>query len=263
MPDSSELYVEYDPPLAWIVFNRPEKHNAFTKRMWRDLPELIKELEVDHTVRVIVFRGAGEASFSVGADIEELKRLYDEDGPETGFLGHTGIAVDAIAECHTPTIAMVHGLCFGGGCAIALCADIRIASEEATFAITPAKLGLGYPFNGVERAVQELGPANARYLLMTAKRVLGEDALQTGLVQELHKKEDLLEATLELAHTVASNAPKTIRAIRKSIQQVLLPPSDRSTKAIHQWIVDCANSDDYQEGLQAFMEKRKPKFRGR
>lgn len=95
MPESSDLYIEYDPPLAWIVFNRPEKHNAFTKRMWRDLPDLIKELEVDPTVRVIIFRGAGDASFSAGADIAELKRLYEEDGPETGFLGHTGTAVEA------------------------------------------------------------------------------------------------------------------------------------------------------------------------
>ena len=263
MTYTSPIYIEREPPLAWIVFNRPDKRNAITKRMWRELPDYVGLLEADEEIRVILFRGQGDKSFSAGADIEELKKLYEDAGPDSGFLGNTGIAVEAIANAHKPTIAMINGLCFGGGCAIALCVDIRLASDDAVFSITPARLGLGYPFSGIERAVQELGPANARYMLMTAKRVNAQDALRLGVVQEVHPKAKILEATLALANQVASNAPKSIRAIRKSIKQAQLPEAERSTKAIHQWIIDCAKSDDYQEGLQAFIEKRDPNFRGR
>lgn len=263
MTEHPSLYIEREPPLAWIVFNRPDKHNAFTKRMWRDLPFLIEQLDTDPEVRVILFRGAGHVSFCAGADITEMVELYEEFGSDSGSLASTGVSIDAISDCNTPTVSMINGLCFGGGCAIALCTDIRLASDDAQFAITPAKIGLGYPFKGIERAVQELGPANARYLLMTALRLDATQAQSIGLIQGIHPKNEIGREARALGMTIAGNAPKTIRAIRKSVKQAVLPPSDRATRAIQQWILDCAKSDDYREGLEAFIEKRKPKFRGR
>ncbi len=162
---NSVLLVEKEPPLGWLIFNRPEKLNAFNAAMWGAIPGALADLEADPEIRVVVVRGAGDRAFSAGADISEFDSVPNTgDGDGVSIFG----AFDALAACAKPTVAMIHGVCMGGGCAAALSIDIRLASETAEFAITPARLGLGYSFEGIERAVQELGPANARYLFITA-----------------------------------------------------------------------------------------------
>lgn len=260
MSDDDSLVIHVDGAVGWLTINRPAKFNALTQAMWARLPELLDELSANPAVRVIVIRGAGEHCFSAGADIAEFKARAESGEVDENALSPTSEAFDRIAECSTPTISMVHGHCFGGGCAIALATDIRVVSEDALFAITPAKLGLGYPFNGVERAVQELGPTHARYLLMTANRLNAADAFRIGLAHEVHPATKLEMATRALANTVASNAPKTIRAIRTSVAQAQLPESERDLDLIATLIRECATSEDYQEGVRAFMEKRKPEF---
>lgn len=260
MPDSP-IYIEKIPPIGWLVINRPEKMNAFNSEMWDAMAPQLHELEEDDEVRVIVMRGAGEEAFSAGADISEFKaRGNDTSAP--GELATTrDSAFVALARCRKPTLAMIHGVCMGGGCAIALNIDIRLASEDATFAITPARLGLGYPFSGIERAVQELGPAATRYLFVTAKRIDTHKALEMGLVQEVHAAGELQAATEKLARRIAANAPKTIRAVRESVRQSVLDPASRSLNDVHALIRECFESEDYLEGLRAFMEKRRPEFK--
>ncbi len=252
----SVLLIEKEPPLGWLIFNRPEKLNAFNAAMWGAIPGAFALLEADPEVRVIVLRGAGDRAFSAGADISEFESASNTSDGESIFG-----AFDALAACTKPTVAMIHGVCMGGGCAAALCIDIRLASETAEFAITPARLGLGYSFEGIERAVQELGPANTRYLFITADKVGAQKAQEMGLVQEVHPQNELEKATRDLALRIADNAPKTIRAVKESVRQSVLPPGDRRQEVVSALIRECFESADFQEGLRAFSEKRKPRFK--
>ena len=256
----SVLLIKKEPPLGWLIFNRPEKLNAFNAAMWRAIPGALSQLEADPEIRVIVVRGAGDRAFSAGADISEFRSapIANDDDGESIFG-----AFDALAACAKPTIAMIHGVCMGGGCAAALCIDIRLASETAEFAITPARLGLGYSFEGIERAVQELGPANTRYLFITAGKIGAQKAREMGLVQEVHPRLDLENATRDLALRIAENAPKTIRAVKESVRQSVLPAGERRQDVVEGLIRECFESADYREGLRAFSEKRKPRFEDR
>ena len=238
---------------------RRDKMNGTHAGMWGALTETIRELEEDPEVGVIVFRGEGEQALSEGADIAE----FHEHGTSPTADALAGICEDAfraIAECRKPTIGMIPGFCMGGGCAIALNLDIRIASEDAVFAITPARLGLGYPHSGIERAVAELGPAATRYLFLTANKVNARQAERMGLVQEVHPAKELKGATETLASRIAGNAPKTIRAVRASVRHIL-SLDDRDTGAVEALIAECAGSEEFQEGRRAVVEKRSPEFR--
>lgn len=261
----SVLLVEKEPPIGWLVFNRPEKLNALSTALWSAIPAALADFEADPEIRVIVVRGAGERAFSAGADIGEFKpegRAAEEERPQES-RGTLFDVLEGLARCSKPTIAMIHGVCMGGGCAAALSIDIRVASEDAVFAITPARLGLGYAFEGIERAVQEIGPANARYLFITAGKVDARKALEMGLVQEVHAPDELESATRALAMRVAQNAPKTIRALKESIRQSVLPPEERELEIVNGLIRECFESEDFKEGVRAFAEKRKPQFKDR
>ena len=261
--EDEPILIQKVPPLAWLIINRPEKMNAFTASMWRELPERLAQLEDDDDIRVIVVRGAGEKAFSAGADLSEFKEQSDGRGDTAVTGGQTNTAWDAFATCSKPTVAMIQGYCMGGGLGLAVYRDIRLASTESLFALTPARVGLGYPFSGVERAVHELGAPNARYLLMTASRIRADAALEMGILHSIHEHSALLEATETLCQQIAENAPKTLRAIKESIRQSVLTPDQRDPDAAHALIRECFQSEDYKEGLQAFAERRKPVFNDR
>ena len=263
MSQNESIYIEKQGHLGWLIFNRPEQNNAFDQEMWRKFPKLIEALDADHEVKVIILKSIDGSSFSCGMDIEEIKAKRESADFNFSPMKPTTKAFDALSQCSKPTISMIQGQCIGGGCAIAFTTDLRTSSPDATFALTPAKIGLGYPMKGVERAVQELGASNARYLFVSGKEIDADHARRIGLVHEIHANENLEAATVDLANTVASNSPRSIRSILKMIPQVQLSPSDRNTRAIQQWINDCNNSSDYIEGINAFVEKRTPNFNDR
>lgn len=258
--DTPSILVETDPPLGWLIFNRPEKLNALDLAMWEAIPKCLAQLENDPEVRVIIIKGADERAFAAGADISEFARLRTD--PETGqeYDQINAEAFDSLATCSKPTIAAIEGFCIGGGTAIALNIDIRLASEEARFALTPAKLGLAYPHGGLEKAVQELGPAGARYLFLTAMQVDAAKALEIGLIQEVHPTGEVAGAAEALGRRIAELAPKTLLAIKESIVQSSAPSADRNMARVEAARRACFESEDYQEGIRAFGEKRKPKF---
>lgn len=263
MPDE-RIEVELELPLAWITINRPDKHNAFSTSMWVALIERIHELEAHSEVRVILLKGAGEKAFSAGADIDGMRDKMDsDDTPPTKVDKPTESAFVVTERCKKPTISVITGICFGGGCAIALSTDFRLASDDSRFAITPVRLGLGYPFDGVRRAVEELGPTNARLVLMTARRFSAHEAKELGIVQEVHGRDEIMDAARKLGLELAANAPKSVATIKESVAQVLLPESERDLKKLDGLIKDCFDSEDFKEGLKAFNEKRPPEFKDR
>jgi enoyl-CoA hydratase/carnithine racemase len=253
---------DLDPRLGWIVFDHPERRNAISVEMWRQIPVAVSELAEDPGVRVVILRGAGEAAFVAGADISEFgeKRTsgtavdYDVDGAR---------AFGAIAGLSKPVIAMVRGYCVGGGVAIALCADLRYAADDAVFAIPAAQLGVGYHLAGIEMLQNLVGPSRAKEIFFTARRYSAGEALAMGLANAVIPVAELLPRVREIARRIADNAPLTVASVKRIVSELAKSPEQRDHAAVDASIAACFASEDYREGVAAFLAKRKPRFAGR
>jgi enoyl-CoA hydratase/carnithine racemase len=249
--------------IGWMIFNQPDKHNAVTLDMWAAIPRIISAFEADPEVRVIVVAGAGERAFVSGADISEFERVR---GTEEAIRAYDriGDAADAaLLGAAKPTIAMIRGICFGGGVGIALATDLRICSSNSTFSIPAAKLGVGYGYAGIRRLVDLVGPAFAKEIFFSAGTFTAEDARSMGLVNRVVAPDELEDYVTRFAFTVSSNAPLTIRAAKLAIDAAVEDAERRRLAPVEGAINACLSSSDYVEGRRAFMEKRKPAFTGR
>jgi enoyl-CoA hydratase/carnithine racemase len=246
MPE--QLRVDEVGGAAWLTFDNVARHNALTIAMCRSLLGELKRLEADADVHVVVLRGAGDEAFMSGADIGE------QDDPSAPDAINAMYA--ALGAFPKPVIAMIHGFCLGGGLATALEADLRIAAQGSVFGIPAAKLGVGYPHDGVQRLVGLVGPAVAADILYTGRRLSAEEALRTGLIQDLLPPERLADRVAGLAAMIAGNAPLTIRAAKAAIRGA-------DPDVVARLVAQCRVSDDFAEGRRAFFERRPPRFRGR
>lgn len=268
MPDlklpTDKILARNDGALGHVVFNNPERHNAVSLEMWDAVEIALSAFAEDDAVRIVVLSGAGGKSFVSGADISKFDKERGSKEATEHYNARLKVVYDIIENYPKPTIAMINGHCIGGGLNLAACADIRIASDKSRFAMPAAKLALGYPFDAIRRLMNAVGPAAAKQLMFTAKSIDADTALRLGLVQEV-TTEDALEARVaELAETIAANAPLTIRAMKYIATQVMQPdPAARDLDRCDAMVAACFASEDYVEGRQAFMEKRKPEFKGR
>jgi enoyl-CoA hydratase/carnithine racemase len=258
------LLLQKDPPLAWITFNKPERRNAVSLEMWQALPELVAEVANDNDVRVLLIRGAGEEAFISGADISQFGAVRSNAEVTQTYDRATGTALASLATLQKPVVAMIHGICFGGGCSVAVMCDLRLCSDDARFCIPAARLSIAYPVErGVERLVHVVGAANATEILVTARVYNAEEAHHMGLVNRVIPKGELEAQTREYALKIADNAPLSVAAHKFFVREASKAANLRDTEKIREWSTRCFNSDDYKEGVAAFMGKRRPRFQGK
>ena len=246
-----------------VTFNQPEKHNAMSVEMWLGLSQILDEFAADDSVRSVVLTGAGTRAFVSGADISQFEQQRSNAEAQRAYDEQTAIGRQKLASFRKPTIARIRGYCLGGGLAIAMQTDLRIASADSQFGIPAAKLGIAYGFEGLRKLVSLVGPAEARMILYTGERIWAEEALRIGLVNRIVPTEDLDAVVQGLAQTIAANAPLSVAASKLAIDQVLLDPADRDLDALARATAACFDSEDYREGRAAFLEKRPPVFKGR
>jgi enoyl-CoA hydratase/carnithine racemase len=260
---TTKMIARKEEGIGWMIFNQPEKHNAVSYAMWLAVPKILAAFEADPEVRVIVLRGAGERAFVSGADISEFDQRRSSESSIKDYDTAGDAAQAALAGASKPTIAMIRGICYGGGVAITLQADIRICSACSQFAVPAAKLGLGYRYGGIKRLVDIVGPAFAKEIFFTASRFTAEDARIMGLVNRVVPAAELEDYVRDFAALIGSNAPLTIKAAKMAINAAVEDPERRPMVEIEAAIKSCFASADYIEGRRAFMEKRKPAFKGR
>ena len=246
-----------------IVFNNPERHNAMSYDMWVAGEAAIRTLAEDGETRVIVLTGAGDKAFVAGADISKFEKERGSAGAIEEYNAAVARFQDTLAAVALPTIAMIGGYAIGGGLAISICCDIRIASDDSRFAIPAARLGLGYAMPGVAKLMEVVGPAFAKEIFFTARQFDAAEALTMGLVNRVVPRAQLRATVDDYTARISENAPLTIRAAKAAVTELVKPESQRDGARVDALVDACFHSEDYQEGRRAFMEKRKPAFQGR
>ena len=253
---------EADGALAILTFNRPEARNAMTWEMYEALVAACERVDADEAVRVFILRGAGGKAFVAGTDISQFRSFRDRDDG-LKYEERLDQVLDRLERVTKPTIAQVQGVAAGGGCAIALVCDLRVATPASTFGIPIART-LGNCLSGAtySRLVDALGPSRAKDLLFTGRLVAGAEAHALGLVNRLVEDDAIERTVLDLAAEISANAPLTIRATKELIRRVAVKRRlDHGADA--DMVELCYTSADFREGVTAFLEKRKPRWTGR
>ena len=259
---TSKMIAEKDGAIGRLIFNNPARHNAVSLEMWEAVTWILDDFERDDAIRVIVVSGGGGHAFVSGADISEFKERRASEEAVAAYSKISEGARQRLQDTPKPTIAMIQGYCIGGGVGTALACDVRIAAEGSRFGIPAAKLGLGYGYDGIRRLIDLVGPACAREIFYTARQFSAEEALRMGLVNQVVPADQLEGYVNDYCQMIAANAPLTIRSVKTIVREAMKDERDRDLVLCKRLVDECFASEDYIEGRTAFMEKRKPVFKG-
>jgi len=261
MTNKSEqpVLLSVEDEIATLTLNRPAKLNAMNRAIWQGVLDGCAAVAADQDVKVLVIKGATPQAFSAGADIAEFPQVHAT--PESARDYHALIrrAYDAVANLQKPSIALIQGICFGGGCALALCCDLRYADRTARFSIPPARLGIVYSLHETKRLYDLVGPSKTKEILMGAKVIEAEEAAAVGLVTRLFEAADVARETYAFASTLGELSQFTIRAVKEMVGKITYGATDDNadTRAL---VASGFQGVDYREGRDAFLQKRKAKF---
>jgi enoyl-CoA hydratase len=260
---TERVLVRLEGAALHITFNNLPRHNALSVDMWGAVPALLAQAEKDERVRLVVFSGAGEKAFVSGADISQFE---DQRAAKEAVKHYEALAEEALMSIYRftkPTVACIRGWCIGGGVNVAISCDIRIAASDAVFAIPAARLGLGYRYSALKNLVDLIGVGPAKDLFFTARRIDAAEAHRLGLITRVAPVAELPALLAEYTGSISENAPLTLHAAKQIISEMLKPSPELDAARCTQLILACFESEDYAEGRRAFMEKRKPQFKGR
>jgi enoyl-CoA hydratase/carnithine racemase len=264
MDDASDtILVRVDGHIGRFTINNPGKRNAMSFHMWQRMGDALEGWARRDDVRVIIVRGAGDKAFSAGNDISEFGERRSSPEGIAEYNRTTRRAYEALGNIPKPTIARIDGFCVGGGLEISQLCDIQIAADSARFAVTPARLGLGYKLADVLLLTANISAKHTKELLITGRVFDAEEALGMGLVNRVVAAAELDRVVEEYAETIAGNAPLSVKAAKLMVNEATKESARRDTDLCQALVDACHASDDYREGQRAFAEKREPEFRGR
>lgn len=253
------LFLKVADGIGTITINRPEKRNALSLDMWLKMRHLVSSAAADPSVLTIILRGVDETAFASGVDIEEMVRIAASEDKAWQLMNAVRAAEQALSDCEKPIIAMISGICVGGGIELALGCDLRFAARNSRFAVPPAKLGVVYSLSSTHRLIRLIGLGRARDLLYSARTFEAEEAFNIGFVERLFEDGNLERETLEYVRLLGRRSQYSIRAAKKLSAAAIEGGSDEDEpiRLVRGKAFQC---EDLSEGLKAFSEKRAPNF---